>query len=217
VRLLLIPLTFLVFGFTVMSTLGAGLEIPESLDAIVPWLQGYGAWAWLVAGGLIIADSIFPVPSSPAMMTLGVIYGPWVGGLMASIASTLAGLIGFGIVRFFGPRGLRFLVGDADLARAEGFYDRYGIAAVALGKAIGGPAEWVVLLAGVSRMPTGRVILAIAIGAVPAGFVMAALGSMAIDQPILAMGLTLGLAAGVVFAGPRLVGFARPDPGDEAG
>ena len=83
--------------------------------------------------------------------------------------------------------------------------------------AVGGPAEWVVLLAGVSRMPTGRVILAIALGAVPAGFVMAGLGSMAIDQPMLAMGLTIGLAAILVFAGPRLVGYARPDSGGEAG
>lgn len=214
-RLLLIPLGFLAFGFLVMNTLGAGVEIPESLDEIVPWLQGFERWAWLVAGGLVVADSIFPVPSAPAMFTLGVIYGPLVGGIVASLASTLAGLIGFGIVRFFGPRGLRFLVGDADLARAEGFYDRYGIVAVALGKAIGGPAEWFVLLAGVSRMPAGRVILAIAIGAVPAGVVMATLGALAIDQPTLAAVLTLAIAAIVVFVGPRLLGFATPAEGEE--
>ncbi|NNL65779.1 MAG: VTT domain-containing protein [Myxococcales bacterium] len=212
-RLLLVPLCFLGFGLTFMNTFGAGLEVPESLDEVVPWLRGYGDWAWLVAGGMITADSVLPMPSAPAMFTLGVIYGPVLGGLIASLASLLAGLIGYGLVRWLGPRGLRWLVGDADLVRAESFYDRYGIVAVALGKAIGGPAEWVVLLAGVSRMPTGQVVLAIALGAIPAGVVMAALGALAIDQPLLAFVLTVTIAAVVVFFGPRWVGY-RPPEGD---
>jgi uncharacterized membrane protein YdjX (TVP38/TMEM64 family) len=215
VRLLLVPLLFLAFGLTVANTVGAGAEIPESLDEVVAWLRGYGRWLWLAAAGLIVGDSLFPVPSAPAMFTLGLVYGPLLGGLVASVASMLAGLIGFGIVRFFGPRGLHFLVGDADLARAERFYDRYGIVAVALGKAVGGPAEWLVLLAGLSHMSAGRVVLAIAIGAVPAGFVMATLGTLAIDRPLLSAVLTVAIAAAVLFVGPRLLGFATAEEGEE--
>jgi uncharacterized membrane protein YdjX (TVP38/TMEM64 family) len=213
VRLLLVPLGLLAFGFTLMNTVGSGVEVPESMEEVAPWLRGFGSWAWLAAGGVITADSILPMPSAPAMFSLGVIYGPLLGGLVGSLASLLAGLIGFGIVRFMGPRGVRWLVGDADLARAETFYDRHGLVAVALGKAVGGPAEWVVILAGLSRMPTGRVVMAIALGAVPAGFVMAALGALAIDRPWLALVLTVTVAAAVVFLGPRVLGIGRPADG----
>ncbi len=216
-RLLLIPLAFLAFGLTFMTTIGSGLEVPESMDEVAEWLRGYGPWAWAVAALVIAADSVLPMPTAPAMFVLGVIYGPLLGGFIGSAASTLAGAIGFGLVRFLGPRGARWVVGDADVARAEGFYDRYGLTAIVLGKAVGGPAEWVVLIAGLSRMPTSHVLLAIAVGAVPAGFVMATLGAMAIDRPWLSFGLTVGIAAAVVFAGQRLASVrSRPEAKETA-
>lgn len=204
-RLLIVPLSFLAFGLTAAWAFGERWQVPESLDAVVAWLRGYGEWAWLAASGVIAADAVLPMPSSPAMFTLGVIYGPALGGLVGGTASLLAGLTGFGLVRALGPRGARFVVGDADLARAEAFYARWGVTAVALGKAVGGPAEWVVVLAGLSRMPVRRVVLAIAIGAFPAGFSMAALGALAVDRPLLALAITVAVAAAVLWLGRRLV------------
>lgn len=203
-RLLIIPLTLMALGFLLMSTLGSGVNIPESLDDLVPWLQGFEQWAWLAAGSVIAADSVLPMPSSPAMFTLGIVYGPWLGGVVGGVASVLAGLIGFGLVRALGHRGALWVVGDADLARAERFYERWGVAAVALGKAVGGPAEWVVILAGLSRMPTAQVLLGIGIGAFPAGFCMAWLGHMAIDRPELAGVLTLLIVLAVLVASHKL-------------
>lgn len=204
-RLLIVPASFLAFGLTTAWALGERWQVPESLEAVVAWLRGYGEWAWLAASGVIAADAVLPMPSSPAMFTLGVIYGPALGGLVGGTASLVAGLAGFGLVRGLGPRGARWLVGAADLARAEAFYARWGFSAIALGKAVGGPAEWVVILAGLSRMPARKVMLAIAIGAFPAGFTMAALGALAVDRPALALGLTVAVVVAVLWLGRRLV------------
>jgi len=209
-RLLIVPLSFLAFGLTTAWALGERWQVPGSLDAVVAWLRSYGEWAWLAASGVIAADAVLPMPSSPAMFTLGVIYGPAFGGLVGGTASLAAGLAGFGLVRALGPRGARWLVGEADLARAEAFYARWGFSAIALGKAVGGPAEWVVVLAGLSRMPARTVVLAIAIGAFPAGFTMAALGALAVDEPALSLAITVVVAAAVLWLARRL---ARAEAG----
>jgi hypothetical protein len=90
------------------------------------------------------------------------------------------------------------------LTAAWAFGERWQVPE-SLDEAVSGPAEWVVVLAGLSRMPARRVVLAIAIGAFPAGFSMAALGALAVDRPLLALAITVAVAAAVLWLGRRLV------------
>src|SRR5687768_506070 len=67
-------------------------------------LQSFGDWAWLVGIGLIVSDLVLPVPSTAVIAGLGMIYGPWVGGLIGGIGSMLAGMVAYFGCRLLGKR-----------------------------------------------------------------------------------------------------------------
>ena len=208
-RLLIVPAIFLALAGALTWSLSDRLVLPETFDEVVAWLRGHGRYAWAVGGSVILADALLPVPSTPAMFSMGVIYGPLLGGIVCGVASVLSGLVGFGATRILGRRGALFLVGEKDLARTYAFYERFGLYAVVLGRAIGGPAEWAVILAGLSSMPVLHVLLALCLGGLVSGLVMAGLGAMAVTQPVLALVLTLSVLAILFLAGRRMTRSTR--------
>ena len=214
-RLLLIPLAFFLVSATAALVLGSRVEIPESFAEAVAWLRSFDRWAWAVAMAVIVGDFLLPLPSTPALVCLGIIYGPWLGGLLGGVATTSAGLLAFGTTRALGRRGALYLVGEQDLARAQRFYDRWGVYAVALGRALGGPLEWLVLIAGISGMPLLRASVALLVGGFSAAFVTAWLGDLAVDRPALAIALVLVLVLTLAWLARRLLATtARSAAGD---
>lgn len=210
-RLLLIPLAFVLVSATAALVLGSRVEIPESFAEAVAWLRSFDRWVWAVAMAVIIGDFLLPLPSTPALVCLGIVYGPWLGGVLGGIATTSAGLLAFGVTRALGRRGARYLVGEQDLARAQRFYDRWGVYAVALGRALGGPLEWLVLIAGISSMPFARASVALLVGGFSAAFVTAGLGDLAVDRPALALALVLVLALALAWLARRLLASGGTD------
>ncbi len=204
-RLLLIPLLFIVLSGVALLAAGDRLEIPGSFAEAVTWLRSFERWAWLAGMGVIIADFLLPMPSTPAFVGLGIVYGPFVGGLIGGSAATIAGLLAFGLTRSLGERGALFLVGERDLARAQRFYEEWGIYAVVLGRAIGGPAEWLVLIAGISDMAFSRVLGALIVGGFSAAFVNAWLGDLAVERPLLSFTLVVLLAVLVAWLARRMM------------
>jgi uncharacterized membrane protein YdjX (TVP38/TMEM64 family) len=209
VRLLLIPLLFVLASALIAFVLGSQVEIPDSFAEAVAWLRSFERWAWAVAMAVIIGDFLLPLPSTPALVSLGIIYGPLLGGVLGGIATTTAGLLAFGVTRALGRRGALYLVGERDLARAQRFYDRWGVYAVALGRALGGPLEWLVLIAGISGMPVLRASVALLVGGFAAAFVTAWLGDLAVDRPALAITLVLVLAIALAWLARRLLASTR--------
>jgi uncharacterized membrane protein YdjX (TVP38/TMEM64 family) len=209
VRLLFIPLLFVLVSGLIALALGNQFELPGSFAESVVWLRSFERWAWAVAMAVIIGDFLLPLPSTPALVSLGIIYGPFLGGLLGGVATTAAGLLAFGLARMLGRRGALYLVGEEDLARAQRFYDRWGVYAVTLGRALGGPFEWLVLIAGISGMPFPRALLALLIGGFSGAFVVTWLGDLAVDRPVLAVTLAITLAFGLAWLARRLL---RPAP-----
>jgi uncharacterized membrane protein YdjX (TVP38/TMEM64 family) len=151
----------------------------------VAWLRQYGAWAGVFALALIISDLILPVPTPAVMAALGMLYGPLIGGLLASLGSLLAGLFAYWSCRLLGKRAAAFVVGADNLARLGRFFGRVGLPAIALSRWMPILPEALACLAGLSRMPAGRFTLALGIGSVAMGFVFAAFGSAYADRPVL--------------------------------
>jgi uncharacterized membrane protein YdjX (TVP38/TMEM64 family) len=208
-RLLIFPA--ILFGVTALIAWAVGdrLVFPEDFDDVVVWLRSHGAYAWAVGGGVILADALMPVPSTPAMFSMGIIYGPLLGGIVCGTASVIAGLVGFGATRMLGRRGALYLVGEKDLLRTEAFYERWGLYAVVVGRAVGGPAEWAVILAGLSRMPFRSVLGALILGGFASGMVMAALGAGAVTRPLLAVAITLIVLGAMLLASRWVTKTAR--------
>lgn len=208
-RLLAIPLLFILVSAAVAFVLGDLDAVPASFAEAVAWLRGHGDWLWLAASAVIIGDFLLPLPSTPALVSLGMVYGPFWGGLIGGIATAVSGLLAFGVTRAIGRRGALFLVGERDLQRAEHFYARWGVSAVVIGRAVGGPLEWLVLIAGISGMPWMRATIALLLGGCASAFATAWLGHVAVDRPILAVALVVAWALAFALIGRWLLPPAR--------
>ncbi|HYC00669.1 MAG TPA: VTT domain-containing protein [Candidatus Limnocylindrales bacterium] len=208
-RLLIIPVFYFLFTGLLWFTIGDRLDLPESFDEVVPWLRSFQSWAWAVAMAVVIADFLLPMPSTPALIGLGVIYGPWTGGALGGVACTTAGMMGFGLARMLGRRGALWLVDERELAAVERFYSRWGIYAVVFGRAVGGPAEWLVLTAGISGMSWLRALLGVMAGGFAAAFVHAMLGDIAVQRPLLALVIVLTLAGAMALVARWMIRARR--------
>lgn len=179
----------LVFAL-VAGMLASMLVVGDALDQRfggpegVRRLEAYGAWAWLLAIALIVSDLVLPVPGTAVITGLGMIYGPWLGGLIGGVGSVLAGLTAYGGSRFLGARFATWLVGDDDLRRLARFFERRGPLAIALSRWLPILPEALCCLAGISRMSFRVFVAALVIGGVPMSFLFAWLGRSFEEQPL---------------------------------
>ena len=65
---------------------------------------------------------------------LGMMYGPWLGGLVGGVGSTLAGLVAYAGGRWVGRPAVKLFAGDADLAKLSRFFARNGLWAIAFSR-----------------------------------------------------------------------------------
>ncbi|MCI0684051.1 MAG: VTT domain-containing protein [Gemmataceae bacterium] len=150
-------------------------------------LQEYGAWAWLVAIGLIVSDLVMPVPSTAVIAALGMMYGPWLGGTIGGAGSTLAGLVAYGGCRLLGQRVLDIVVGAANLDRLRRFFERHGLWTIALSRWLPLLPEALCCLAGMARMRLAPFLAALACGSLAMGFAFAFLGMSYLDRPVVGL------------------------------
>ena len=175
----------------IWGILGDGMEDRFTLEGSVDALQKSGTHAWLVGWMLLLSDVILPIPGTVVISALGFIYGTLLGGVIAAIGSMLAGLAAYGACRLMGERAAVWILGEVDYRRGRAWFDRGGGWLVSLSRALPILPEVVACTAGLVRMPFKRFVVALACGALPMGFVFAAIGSAGQDQPMLAMVLSL--------------------------
>lgn len=159
-------------------------------DGAVTMLRDIGALGWLAAVVLLIADLLLPIPTTAVFAALGIVYGPLLGGLIASIGSFLAGCIGYGLCRKFGQGVAVKLVGRESMASGERLFERTGGFLVAFSRWLPLLPEVVACLAGLARMRLQVFVVALLCGVIPVGFVFAAVGHSGADRPVLTLVLS---------------------------
>jgi uncharacterized membrane protein YdjX (TVP38/TMEM64 family) len=180
VGILLVPL--FIFGDEIDETFGG----EEGLAR----LQSYGDRAWLVGIALIVGDLVLPVPSTAVIAALGMIYGPWFGGVLGGVGSVLAGLVAYGGCRLIGQPVLKLLAGGADIAKLSRFFENYGLWAIALSRWMPLLPEALCCLAGMSRMKFAPFACALSCGSFAMGMAFAFLGQAYLDRPVLGLVLS---------------------------
>lgn len=160
-------------------------------EAYQQWLISAKPYAWLVAIALIVGDLVLPIPTSPIMATLGVLYGTVLGGLIGAFGSVLAGITAYWVARLLGRRGIKLLASEQELAEFRDFFDSWGTAGIIASRAMPVVPEVMTLLAGTARMNFGRLVAALVIGSAPIGFLMAWVGETAGQSSQLLLVLTL--------------------------
>ena len=160
-------------------------------DAAIQWIRGWGAWGWLAIIGLLVSDLFLPIPATPVMSAAGFLYGTLVGGLVSAVGSFAAGTAGYGLCRAFGRNIALRLAGEKELAEHHTLFQRSGSWLVAASRWLPLLPEVISCLAGLTRMPLRVFVVSLACGAIPMGFVYAAIGAAGQDNPKLALSLSV--------------------------
>ncbi len=188
-----------IVGGILAGILGPFLVWGDWFDAVLTlqgtraWMEAYGAWAGVAGILLLVADLVLPVPSTVVMSALGLSFGPFWGGVWASLGSILAGLVGYALSRWLGRPVAEWIAGAENLRRGESLVQEHGAWLVMASRWMPVLPEAVTCLAGVARMRVGRFFLALICGSVPTGFVFAWVGAVGTVSPGWSMGLSLGL------------------------
>lgn len=170
-------------------TLAVALILDDEIEAAVGGeaglarLRACGPWAWLAGIGLIVSDLFLPVPATAVITALGMLYGPWLGGLLGGLGSTLAGLVGYAVGRWVGGPALRLFVGPEEMARLPRFFAAHGLWAIALSRWVPLLPEALCALAGVARMRILPFLAALACGSFAMGLAFGFLGGHYLDRP----------------------------------
>ncbi len=155
------------------------------------WIASAKPYAWIVAIALLVGDLFLPIPASPVVASAGVIYGSFWGGVIGAVGSVLAGLVAYALARLAGRKAARLLASEDEMADLQRFFDTWGISGIIASRAMPVVPEVLTFMAGLARMHLGRFVLALAIGAIPMGFLLAWAGSTAGTSSTLLLVLTL--------------------------
>jgi uncharacterized membrane protein YdjX (TVP38/TMEM64 family) len=178
-------LVLVVLAILAVPTILLGDRFENQLDGAkaLEFVRAQGPWSAAVGVGLIVADLLIPLPSPAIMAALGLIYGPLMGGAIASFGSFLAALVGYTLCRAIGPRAASWIAGPKQIERLSKFFERNGMWAIAVSRFIPAVPEVLACMAGLTRMPFGRFALGNLIGSVLVGFLNAYFGARGATDP----------------------------------
>ncbi|NQW00618.1 MAG: VTT domain-containing protein [Rhodospirillales bacterium] len=197
VKLFAIVLALVVFVSVPFFMFGTQIEQIFAGQGIITWMQGFGAYAWAAAIGLLVADLAIPVPTTAVMAALGMVYGPVLGGFYGAVGSVVSGLVGYGLCRKLGRPFALWLSGEKGLAEGERIFESLGGWIVAMSRWLPVVSEVVACMAGLSRMSFPVFFAALVCGSVPLGFLFSTIGYMGGDQPLLTLLLSALLPFGL--------------------
>lgn len=192
-RLLLLFLTLAAIVLASFFIWGDSLMRTFTLDGSISWLQSYGNWAWAMGIALLMADLLLPLPATLVMSALGFIYGPLAGGLIAGAGSFAAGATGYWLCRLLGEKAAVKILGQKDYEKGKRLSTNVGAWVIVLSRWLPVFPEVVACMAGLVRMSPVYFHLALAAGSVPMGFIYAYIGYTGLENPTLAILLSMGL------------------------
>lgn len=184
-----------VFFLLGWALFGEGLEEMWDVENLAGRFEEAKGWAWLLGILLLLLDLLLPIPGTVVMSALGVVYGFWLGGLLSAIGSMFAGMLGYGVGRFFDEKFAKKWLGERDFEKGRSLFERSGPWVVAMSRALPILPEVLACMAGLLRMPFGKFLIALACGSVPMGFLFAWIGTVGRDQPAWGLAFSLGVPA----------------------
>jgi uncharacterized membrane protein YdjX (TVP38/TMEM64 family) len=116
---------------------------------------------------ILISDIILPIPVTIILATLGMTYGPLVGGFIGTIGTFAAGSIAYCLCRLTNHRITGFLLGKKGVKHIELAFRKHGGWAVALSRWMAILPELVSCCAGLVRMPARHYFPALICGVTP--------------------------------------------------
>jgi uncharacterized membrane protein YdjX (TVP38/TMEM64 family) len=91
-------------GAIVLFVLGAlaalqFLPVGRLFEPVVAWIEDLGAWGFLVFAALYVVAAMLLFPAAVLTLAAGALFGPWLGVLLVSFASTTTAALAFLVAR----------------------------------------------------------------------------------------------------------------------
>ncbi len=176
---LLIVVSFLIWGDWFSAIFSEENAVAE--------LSEYGRLAWLIGIVLLIGDLFLPLPATIIMSALGYIYGPLLGGVLATSGNFLSGMLAYGLCRALGRKGASWILGAEGLTKGEVQFANRGGWIVAISRWLPIVPEVVACMAGLHQMKANKFMVALLCGSLPLGFVFAYVGHTGHAAPYAAL------------------------------
>jgi len=143
------------------------------------YVRGVGVWGPLILLGLQIAQIIIaPIPGVFVPIVAGILYGPVLGVLIATVGTMLGSAAAFAIGSRAGMPLLRRWIGAETLARAQDLVGgRRWIALVPIFLLPFSPSDAICFIAGMIGVRADRFALAVLLGRVPKDAALALAGA----------------------------------------
>jgi uncharacterized membrane protein YdjX (TVP38/TMEM64 family) len=143
------------------------------------YVRGAGVWGPLILLGLQIAQIVIaPIPGVFVPIVAGILYGPVVGTLIATVGTMLGSGAAFAIGSRAGMPLLRRWMGADTVARAQELVGgRRWLALVPIFLLPFSPSDAICFIAGMIGMKGGRFALAVLLGRVPKDAALALAGA----------------------------------------
>ncbi|MBQ8302481.1 MAG: TVP38/TMEM64 family protein [Clostridia bacterium] len=95
-----------------------GLATEEGREEFKAWVDGLGFGGWLVTLGIqLLQIFVALIPGEPVELMLGYVWGPWLGTLTCLLGIFIGTLTIFLLVRKFGMKFVKRVVGTDDLTK----------------------------------------------------------------------------------------------------
>ena len=164
--------------FVILSKLLLENVLGVDLEAIIGgYLSRARAGTAVAVIVLLAADLFLPIPSSFVMILSGAAFGVAWGAAVSLIGSIGGEWLGFELVRRYGRRASARLVGDEEIARLSGLFERHGAVAIAVTRAVPVVMETMSVAAGLSAMTRSTFLKASLAGTLPIVIVYAYAGA----------------------------------------
>ena len=142
-------------------------------------VQMLGFWGFfLFIGIMAIQGLIIPIPSEIVLLSTGMIWGIFGGGIMGIVGSMAAGLLCFYISRLGGRPLVEKFIGEKAMLMADDFIEKNGIWAILISRTIPFIAfDPISYVSGLVEMDVKKYSIGTLIGAIPRAFFYAFLGA----------------------------------------
>ncbi|SHI46330.1 Uncharacterized membrane protein YdjX, TVP38/TMEM64 family, SNARE-associated domain [Palleronia salina] len=158
--------------------------LPTGIDrtTITRWVDAAGPWGPVAVIGLMTAAVVAsPIPSAPIALAAGAAYGHYAGAVYVAIGAEIGAITAFLIARFVGRRTVERILGDKADYGLLGSQNALTLTVFASRLLPFVSFDAMSYAAGLSRLHFWRFALATLAGILPASFVLAHFGSVAMD------------------------------------
>lgn len=196
IRLMLI--LFVGFAMTFLLIKGVtGLSFAD----VENWLRNAreisAEYVVMLVVGLLVADLLVSVPTLTITLLSGFLLGQWLGAAAALVGLYTAGCLGYLVSRRIGDRLLAVLLKQPEnRQQAIKSFEAHGFGMIILARAVPILPEVTACLAGATKMPFARFIVAWSLNSVPYVLVATFAGSVStLEEPQPALFTAMGISA----------------------